>query len=490
MTSSTASTKYLSKSSYMAGLDCPRKLWQLLWDRDSAAPNDGMAQLIMEYGNRFGELAHTLFPSGTLIDIDIRNLNKAVEDTRQAIEGGAEVIMEAAFCHGQCRILADIIEKQPDGSWHLIEVKSSTRVKKEHIPDLAYQKWVIEQCGYPVSRCSIIHADTSGVWPDISSIFNCIDVTAEVDTASISVADNVERMLALTNPGCTAPDARAHFSKRCHDCNFKKTVCWKDIDDFTIYDVIHAANIPALEAMDILYVRDIPDDFNLNDRDRRNVTRINNKATDIDNQAVAKMLDELEYPIYFLDFESIAVAVPLFDGNRPWEKLAFQYSLHIMDESGEVQHVEFLHQEATDPSAEIASRLAQDISEKGSIVVYHAGMEKGVLEYLRDRFPEHAEALQSIVDRLWDLELLFKNHYRHWKFGSKSSIKVVLPNLIPELSYKDLEIQEGGSASWSWIQMVESDDTEAKQVIAKALRRYCERDTWAMVALLKLVMEI
>ena len=474
----------------MAGLDCPRKLWQLLWDRDSASPNDGMAQLIMEYGNRFGQLAHTLFPNGTLIDIDIFNLNKAVEDTRQAVEAGAEVIMEAAFCHGQCRILADIIEKLPDGSWHLIEVKSSTRVKKEHIPDLAYQKWVMEQSGYPVSCCSIIHADTSGVWPDIGSIFNRVDVTTEVDAASIFVADNVEPMLALTHPDSIAPEARAHFSKLCHGCNFKKTVCWKDIDDFTIYDVIHAAKIPDLEEMDILYLRDIPDDFNLNDRDRRNVTRINNKLTDIDNQAIDKMLDELEYPINYLDFESIAVAVPLFDGNNPWEKLAFQYSLHIMDESSEVQHVEFLHEEATDPSAEIARHLAQDIGEKGSIVVYHAGMEKGVLEYLRDRFPEHATALQGMVDRLWDLELVFKNYYRHWKFGSKSSIKVILPNLIPELSYKDLEIQEGGAASWNWIQMIESDNTESSQVMAEALRKYCERDTWAMVELLKLIMAI
>ncbi len=490
MTQSNAPIKYLSKSSYMAGLDCHRKLWQLLWDRDSAAPNDGMSQLIMEYGNRFGELAHTLFPDGTLINIDIFNLNRAVEDTRQAIEAGAKVIMEAAFCHGQCRILADIVEKQPDGSWHLIEVKSSTRVKDEHIPDLAYQKWVMEKSGYPVSRCSVIHADKIGVWRDIGSIFKRIDVTDKVNAASDPVANNVESMLTLTHPGSIAPDARANFSKRCHACNFKKTVCWKEIDDFTIYDVIHASKIPALEAMNVLYLRDIPDDFNLNDRDRRNVTRINSETIDVDNQAVAKMLGKLKYPIYFLDFESIAVAVPLFDGNNPWEKLAFQYSLHIMDENGQVQHIEYLHEESTDPSEAVANRLAQDIGEQGSIVVYHAGMEKGVLEYLRGRFPEYAASLQGMIDRLWDLELVFKNHYRHWKFGSKSSIKVILPNLIPELSYKDLEIQEGGSASWNWIQMIESDDTKAQRAMAEALRKYCERDTWAMVELLKLITAI
>jgi len=474
----------------MAGLDCPRKLWQLLWDRDSATSNDGMAQLILEYGNRFGQLAHSLFPNGTLIDIDIINLNKAVEDTRQAIVAGAEVILEATFCHGRCRILADIIEKQPDGSWHLIEVKSSTRIKDEHIPDLAYQKWVMEQSGYPVSRCSVIHANTNGIWPDVSSIFSSVDVTSQVDEAVPIVTDNVKIFLTLTNPGCTAPVPRAHLSKRCHDCNFKKTVCWKDIDKPTIYDVIHATKIPTLEEMDILYLHDIPDDFNLNARDRKNVTRINSEATDIDLNAIKLMLNQLEYPIYFLDFESIAVAVPLFNGNRPWEKLAFQYSLHIMEEDGQVRHIEYLHEESTDPSLDIARRLAQDIGEHGSIVVYHANMEKGVLEYLRDKFSQHAISLQSMIDRLWDLELIFKNHYRHWKFGSKSSIKVVLPNLIPDLSYKDLEIQEGGAASWNWLQMIESGDAEAKRSMAEALKKYCERDTWAMVALLQLVMEV
>ena len=202
------------------------------------------------------------------------------------------------------------------------------------------------------------------------------------------------------------------------------------------------------------------------------------------------MLNKLEYPIYFLDFESVSVAVPLFEGNNPWEKLPFQYSLHIMDIDGEIQHIEYLHEEATDPSEDVAKQLVKDIGKKGSIVVYYAGMESGILKYLRDRFPEYTAQLQDMIDRLWDLELLFKNHYRHWKFGSKSSIKVVLPTLIPELSYDDLDIQEGGAASWNWIQMIESDDTESRQDTAEALRKYCERDTWAMVKLLKLVWSI
>ena len=161
-----------------------------------------------------------------------------------------------------------------------------------------------------------------------------------------------------------------------------------------------------------------------------------------------------------------------------------------MEENGDGRHVEFLHEEFSDPSEEVAKRLATDIGEKGSIVVYHADMERGVLQYLADRFPEHADALNSMINRIWDLEVLFKDHYRDWRFGSKSSIKVVLRNLIPKLSHQNLGIQEGGAASLAWIEILESNDADFKRKKAKELKEYCKRDTFAMVELLKLLMSV
>jgi hypothetical protein len=474
----------------MAGLDCHRKLWQLLWDRESAGPDDGMAKLNKEFGKRFGELAHVLFPDAVLIDIDIFKLARAVEDTTRAIKDGAEVILEAAFCHEHCRVLADVVERQGDGTWHLIEVKSSARVKKEHFPDLAYQKWVMEQSGYAVSRCSVIHANKEGVWPNQSAIFAQVDVTEEVNAIVDLVEDNVAAMVPHAQSGSKAPDARALYSRKCHECNFKKTVCWQGIEGFTIYDVVNAPKIPALKAKDVLYLKDVPDDYTLSDAIRANVDRINNERTDIDQPAVNEMLSELEYPIYFLDFETVSVPIPLFNGNHPWEKLPFQYSLHVMDKGGELQHFEYLHEGSSDPSEEVAKRLVNQIGKKGSVVVYHARMEREVLQYLANRFPQFADSLNNMVDRIWDLEIMFKDHYRDWRFGSKSSLKVVLPNLIPELPYEELEIQEGGDASWKWIEILESDDADFKRAKADALIKYCERDTEAMVELLKFVMNI
>jgi hypothetical protein len=476
--------KYISKSSYMAGLDCHRQLWNLLWDRKSMAPHDAMTELLFEFGRRFGTLAHSQYPDAVLIDINIFKLNRAVEDTRKAIEDGAGVILEAAFCYQQCRVLSDVVERQEDGTWHLIEVKSSTGVDAKHYPDLAYQKWVMEQAGYPVSRCSVIHADKAGVWPNVSSVFKQVDVTEEVNAAVQVVGENVAAMLPFAQPGSAAPEARPLFSKICHGCNFKNTVCWKGIIEPTIYDVVNVRKISGLVAQDVLYVKDIPDDYDLYAKDRRNVDCMNAKAVNIDQDSVRSMLDELEYPIYFLDFETAAVAVPLFNGNHPWEKLPFQYSLHVVEESGDIRHLEYLHEDNSDPAEALADRLAADIGDSGSVVVYHKTMESGVLKYLADRFPRHTNAFHSMDNRIWDLEVVFLKHYRDWRFGSRSSIKVVLPALIPALSYEDEAISDGGAASLGWVQMLESDDFIVRQEKADALRSYCKLDTLAMVELL------
>jgi len=483
----TARQKTLSKSSFMAGLDCPRKLWQLLWDRGSAAPFGGMSQLIMEMGTRFGVLAHQLYPGAVLIDVDFRKLDQALLDTQAAISSGASTILEACFVYDHFRVVSDVVERQADGSWHLVEVKSSTSVKARHIPDLAYQKWVMQQAGFRVSQCSVLHANRSGSWPDVASIFKLVDVTKEVDDWYPDVEPALETMRPLMVQGSVAPEARPLFSRACHDCPFKESVCWKGIEEFTIYEVINASSLPALAAQGVLYITDITDEQkeqNLNKKDRANVDRIQQQRIDINQGVIKDRLDELVYPIYFLDFESIATAVPLFDSIAPWKQLAFQYSLHVLHEDGRLEHRSYLHREATDPSQAVAKRLCEDIGDVGSIVVYYANMERGVLNSLRNQFPEYAPALKSMTERMWDLHPVFEKHYRHWKFGSKSSIKVVLPTLVPALSYKDLEVQEGGAASLGWLRMIESGDVALKESMARGLLDYCGLDTLAMVELL------
>jgi hypothetical protein len=348
----------------------------------------------------------------------------------------------------------------------------------------------MEHAGFPVSRCSVLHANRAGSWPDIASLFTLVDVTEEVNSWLPEVEPALAVMRPLLVESAPAPEARPLFSRKCLDCPFQRTVCWQGIDDFTIYDVINARSLSALEEQDVLYITDITDtqkEQNLNARDQSNVERIQQRRVDIDHETIQGMLDELTYPIYFLDFESIATAVPLFNHITPWKQLAFQYSLHVLHENGELEHHEYLHLEGTDPSAKMAKQLCEDIGPTGSIVVYYANMERGVINALRNQFPELAPALKSMTERMWDLHPVFEKHFRHWKFGSKSSIKIVLPVLCPGLSYKDLEIQEGGSASYGWIKMIESNDADEREKLAENLLAYCRLDTLAMVELLKVL---
>ena len=476
--------KYLSKSRYMAGLTCSRKLWLQLWRPGLQAEPGGMTALIMEQGSLFGELAHQLYANAVVIDIDRRNLARAEADTLAAIEAGAETILQATFRTGQYRVLSDVVQRQADGSWHLIEVKSSTRVKLEHIPDLTFQRYVMEQGGFPVSRCSVLHADTAGHAADLTSLFSEVDVSARVEAYLPSVEVDLVSLAPLLAKDSVIPAMQ--FKKACLGCDFQAH-CWAEISQPTIYESIDIRKIPALEARGVIYIDDIPADFNLAAPVRSMVDRMQQHRVDINPEPIQKMLGELRYPLYFLDFETVSTAVPLFEGSSPWQRYAFQYSLHVLSADGELRHVDYLHEQRTDPGEAIARSLLEHIGETGSVIAYSKTMEKGVLHDLAKQFPHWADGLRDIASRIWDLEVVFKKHYRHWQWGNKSSIKKVLPTLVPELSYKDLDVQEGGMASLEWLRMTATDDAGEQAFKANALKRYCELDTLAMVRLLEVL---
>jgi len=276
------------------------------------------------------------------------------------------------------------------------------------------------------------------------------------------------------------------FKKVCVRCDFQAH-CWAGIERPSIYNAIEVRKIPQLEALGIFYVDDIPTDFDLPAAMRSLVDRMQQRRIDINPGPIKKMLGELRYPLYFLDFESVATAVPLFDNSSPWQKYAFQYSLHVQTANGELSHIEFLHGQRSDPGEAIAHSLLANMGNTGSVIVYNKTMERGVLNALARQFPAMADGLRQISSRIWDLEQAFKKHYRHWQWGTKSSIKNVLPTLVPELSYKNLEVQEGGAASLEWLRMIETDDANEKAAKANALKSYCGLDTLAMVRLLEVV---
>ncbi len=201
-------------------------------------------------------------------------------------------------------------------------------------------------------------------------------------------------------------------------------------------------------------------------------------------------MSDLEYPIHFLDFETDNPAIPRFEGLHPYQQFPFQYSCHVLQQDGSVTHHEYLHTDTSDPREQLLESLLIHISAYGSVVVYRASTEGGVLKDLAISFLEHASILQSIIDRLWDQLVIFQKHYMHPDFCGSNSLKNVLPVLVPSLCYEDLDVQDGLEAQAIWNLMLKTTHEKEKSDMIKNLREYCKLDTLATVEIHKVLCEL
>ena len=194
----------------------------------------------------------------------------------------------------------------------------------------------------------------------------------------------------------------------------------------------------------------------------------------------------LPYPRYYLDFETIGPAIPVWAGTRPYETLPFQWSIHIEEAPGEIRHEEFLDVSGEPPMRALVEQLIVDLGSDGPVLMY-TSYEKGVIRGLAERFPDLAYPLYAIIDRLVDLYPVTKASYYHPDMLGSWSIKAVLPTIAPDLDYELLEgVAEGTEASNAYLEAIRSDTSAGrKEEIRRELLKYCAHDTLAMVRLAK-----
>jgi len=243
--------------------------------------------------------------------------------------------------------------------------------------------------------------------------------------------------------------------------------------------------------MGVESIRDIPDDFPLNERQRRAAMCVHTRKPWFSAE-LNKDLESLKYPLYFMDFETVNPAIPRFAGMRPYDQIPFQWSVHVLREPGaEPEHFEFLATDNSDPRREFINSLCAALGNSGSIVVYSA-FESQRLSELAAWLPEFADRIKKIQSRLWDLLPIVRNHVYHPKFAGSYSIKNVLPALVPGMSYEGMEVADGTDAGLAWESLVRGKlDQNEHDTIRKALLDYCGQDTLAMVRLLdKLKLEV
>lgn len=483
----------LSKSKYLKGLQCEKRLWLDKHRPELRDAMDANQEALFAQGTSVGELAQMVFPNGndaTPQSYDWAGMAEGIRLTKEWVEAGVEVIYEAAVSPNGLYAAMDILVKV-EGGYRAIEVKSSTGVKDYHINDGAVQYYALTQAGIPIVDIEIMFINNQYERDgeiDLQQLFTSESILDQILPMQGDIPQRIasfEHVLKQPN----APD-RA-IGPHCDDpfgCDFKGH-CWAHIPEDNVFNLTRIGSKGwAMLDEGILSISDIPDDYDLSEAQTRQVRGLKYGEERFEAEEVSQFLAEWQYPLYFFDFETIGPAIPLYDHSRPYQQLPFQYSLHVLrTPGGVVEHCEFLADpNAGDPRSALTEQMIAELETEGSIVTYNMGFEKGKIADLAILFPEHDEALNAIIHRVVDLIVPFRKQwvYKPAMSGS-ASIKKVLPAMVPELSYKNLVIQEGGAASNTWQSMAEGTFEGDWIATMDALREYCKLDTLAMVDIYK-----
>lgn len=480
----------LSKSRYQIGLQCRRALWRQVHARNTADPVTERQQWIFDQGHEVGELAQGLFPGGTEVTEGPFDGDRALRTTLGLIAGGVETLYEPAFEYAGVLVRVDILVRVAEGEWDLYEVKSSGSVKDQHITDAAVQTYVVEGAGLSVRRTHVVHLNTGYVYQggehDPTRLFLAVDVTDPVRDYLPQVDPQLRElheMLAGPEPDmriggqCTSP-YRCSFYGYCHDF-------LPDALPVTDLPRISADLLERLLEAGIHSIAEIPlDTDGLQPRQRDIVEAVAGGEPRIDSPGLAAALSSLDWPVYHLDFETVAPAVPLWKGTRPYEAVPFQYSIHVHHREGSHEHREFLHTDPGDPRQPLAESMLFDLEQSGSIIHY-SPYERRIIDALTTRLPGQSEALARVRGRLFDLEPVIRRHTAHPMAGGRTSIKNVLPAWCPDMSYEGMAIADGQTASARYLKALRGLISEQEsEAVYRELREYCALDTYAMARLL------
>jgi predicted RecB family nuclease len=478
----------ITKSKFLAGNQCLKRLYWIVHSPEMAAQRDESDQAIMEQGQQVGLLARQMFPGG--VAVESRDRDQAIRMTRGLIDNPEiSAIFEGAFAHDDIFVRVDILNRRPDQRWRLIEVKSTASVKDHHLADVAIQHRVVTGSGVDLAESCVAHVNRDYIYQggliDVHGLFKIKNLTQEIQGLQPEVGiqlQSVFRILAMPE----APEIPA--GRQCGDpftCEFFDH-CNPPLADDHILRLprIHASTVAKLVALGVQSIHDIPENYPLTERLRRACTSVQTR-TPWYGPDLSDELGKLSYPLYFMDFETINPAIPRFPGMRPYDQLPFQWSVHVQRQPGTaVEHFEFLANDINDPRPAFISTLCDALGDDGSIVVYSHQFELQRLSELAACLPEFAGRIKMIQDRLWDLLPLMRDHVYHPKFGGSFSLKSVLPALVPEMTYEGMEVADGQAAGLAWESLVHNRlDRDEHYRIRKALLDYCGQDTLALVRL-------
>jgi len=475
----------LSKSRYMAGRQCPKRLWFEVNARERVPEPDAATEAIFEQGHEVGRLAQGLFPGGVEIDRERLGWEGALAATAEALARRVPVY-EAAFAFEGAACRVDILAPAEGGAWDLVEVKSTTSAREEHVEDVAFQTWVLRGAGVPVRRSLLCHLDSSYVRRgplELGRLFALEDLTNQVAPALAVLPPAVRRLREIMALPASPEIAIGPHCSDPYECPLI-SACWSDVPDDGVFTLYRGGRrCWDLLAGGALHLHDIPAGFPLTDFQSIQVAAARSGTAHVDGVALREFLGRLEFPLHYFDLESYALAIPPFDGVRPYQQVPFQFSLHVADAPGAAPRaLAFLAEGDGDPRRAFIDAAREAIGPSGSIVAYYDSFERGRLEELADAFPEHAGWLRGLSPRFVDLLAPFRTFaYYHPEQRGSASLKAVLPVLTGR-GHDHLEIREGGAAAREFLRAIDpTTPPEERERIRSALLAYCGRDTEGMV---------
>ena len=450
-----------------------------------------MQKAIFQRGTDVGVFTQKLFPGGTTAtEGSPPAYKKGLKKTSELILQGGKIIYEAAFQFNEVLSIADIIVKEKN-KWNIYEVKSSTSISETYLNDAALQYYVISNSGIEINDFSIIHINNQYIRKgelDINELFTIESVFDSILSLQNFVEENVERLKKVIKKR-EMPDI--DIGEHCHNpytCSFFN-YCRKHIPEDSIFDFsgMHLKKKYELYRDGIIKLDDIPYDYSLNKNNGIQLDVYKSGEPLIDKDAIENFLSDLNYPLFYMDFETFQPAVPLFDNSKPYQQIPFQYSIHLKEKKGgELKHFESLAEPGDDPRVKFIEGLFKDTQGKGDVIVYNKAFEITRLKEIARDFPQYADEIEKLILRIRDLMIPFQRKYYYApEMKGSYSIKAVLSALVPELSYDELKINEGGLASITF----ESLQTETDMMIIAETREqlleYCKLDTLAMVRILE-----
>ncbi len=478
----------ISKSKYLAGLQCHKLIWYWFHAKELIPQPDASTQAVFDQGNAIGELARKCYPNG--IDLSqVMDIEEVIARTKEAVNERRQ-IFEAGFATANSFARADILNPVRDDEWDIIEVKSSTNAKLVHKHDLAHQRYTYERAGLKIHNCyvCVINANyTREGELDLDELFTLIDVTQGVEELLPAIEPNLERLqqvLAMPN------EPYVRIGKHCNSPNHcpMHDICWNFLPTDSVFTLTHAGE-RAFKWLDdgIADLREIPLKAKLSRLQTIQLNALRTEEIYVDKAAIAEFLKKIRYPLSFLDFETVAPAIPPYSGVHPYQNTPFQFSLHRLESpDSELLQYSFLADGTADPRPELLEKLQLWLGTKGSVLAYNAGFEIGVLDAATVQFSKFRPWFEQVRYRFVDLLSPFRSfHYYHPAQRGSASIKSVLPAMTGR-KYSDLDIGDGQLASTEFIRTHFYPVSEQeKQVVRERLLAYCGLDTEAMVLLLR-----